>query len=425
MISNDGRAERLGGLVRAFAAAALLCFSATNTAMAQQHEQPTGRRAVEVLPLDVVTGPTYRVQDPVVADGYMYRFSVESDSGVFDVTGVGALRKLVREIQAIGALRAMKKSEAFGKALKDSATGGVRFAKSLITNPVDTVSGVPRGAYKLMEEAGTAATSNRDPSDDPAYKKALLMSARKREYAAQLGVDPYSSNALLQKELNSIAWAAAAGNLSVSAALMPVGGTAGAVVSGIRWSNALNDQLKNEPAARLRITNEGKLKAMGISPDVIKRYLDHKAFSPRHDTILVEALARLDGAKGRERFVETALAAEDEVDANLFTNMAQIMRAYHETVSPITEIQRVGGRLLVAQAKNGTALVPLPLDSLLWTEAADRRSEEVKTSYHAPGFTGTFALWLTGTASPLAKQRLAERGMAIVEEIGKRVEIID
>src|SRR5262249_19424871 len=313
----------------------------------------------------------------------------------------------------------------FTTAVADSAGGSFRFAKNLITNPVDTVSGVPKGAYKFMEEAATGATSERDPSDDPAYKKALLMSGRKREYAAQLGVDPYSSNATLQKELNSIAWAAAAGNLTVSAALMPVGGAAGAVVTGVRWSNALNEMLTKEPASRLRIINEGKLKAMGIPAELAKRYLHHKAFTPRHDTIMVESLSRLGGAKGREQFIAAALVAEDETDANFFTNMAQIMRGYHETVSPIIEIHRVAQRLMVAQTRGGTALVALPLDSLMWTEMADKRSHEIKTKYRAAGFTGKFDVWLTGTASPQAKERLGERGMTIVEEVGKRVEIVD
>jgi hypothetical protein len=403
----------------------LLSLWTIGLATAQQHEQPTQRRAADLLAADIVSGPTYRVQDTVLGDGYMYRFIVDSQFGAFDVTGIGAVRKLVPEIRAIAVLRELKKGEEFGKAVKDSASGPIRFAKNLITNPVHTVSGLPNGAYKFMEEAGTAATSDRDPSDDPAYKQALLMSGRKREYAAQLGVDPYSSNAVLQKELNSIAWAAAAGNLTVSAALAPVGGGAGAALSGVRWSNALNDHLKNEPASRLRIINEGKLKAMGIPAELSKRYLDHKAFSPRHDTILVEALSRLGGARGREQFLEAALAAEDETDANFFTNMAQIMRGYHETVSPITAVQRVARRLVVAQTRGGTALVALPLDSLLWTEAVDKRSQEVKATYRPAGFNGKFDVWLTGSASPLAKQRLGERGMAVVEEVGKRVEIID
>ena len=415
---------RSRGRARIAAVALLLGVAGAIPAWAQTHEDPADRRAADVLPAELAAGPHHKVKDPVAADGYMYRFAVESPYASFDVTGLGALRKLVREIHAIAALLEMKNSDAFGKAVADSATGPFRFAKNLITNPVDTISGVPKGAYRFMEDTASAVSTERDPSDDPAYKKALLMSGRKREYAAQLGVDPYSSNAALQKELNSIAWAAAAGNLTVSAALLPVGGAAGAVVSTTRWSTALNDYMKVEPANRLRIINEGKLKAMGISADVTKRYLDHKAFSPRHDTILVDALNRLNGARGREQFLTAALAAEDETDANFFTNLAQLLRGYHESVSPIVELHRVG-RLTVAQAKSGTAFVPLPIDYLVWTEAADRRSQELKAKYRATGFKGKFDLWLTGTASARARMSLAGRGMTVVEEAGKRVEIID
>ena len=121
---------------------------------------------------------------------------------------------------------------------------------------------------------------------------------------------------------------------------------------------------------------------------------------------------------------EAALVAEDEVDANHFTNMAQIMRGYHGTVAPPTEMQ-MAGRLVVAQTKNGIALLALPLDHLLWTPAADRRSQELKASYKAPGFTGQFDVWLTGTVSPLARQQLTKRGMTVTEEVYKRVEIVD
>jgi hypothetical protein len=189
-------------------------------------------------------------------------------------------------------------------------------------------------------------------------------------------------------------------------------------------SDTLNEHLKNEPATRLRVINKDKLAAMGIPADLAGRFLDHRNFSPRHDTILVESLARLQGARGREKFLEAVLVADDEVDANYFTNMAQIMRGYHETVAPLTELQMVG-RLVVAQAKNGKALVALPLDHLLWTPAADRRSQELKAGYKAPGFTGQFDVWLTGVVSPLARQQLTERGMIITEEVYKRVEIVD
>jgi hypothetical protein len=203
-----------------------------------------------------------------------------------------------------------------------------------------------------------------------------------------------------------------------------VGGTAGTVLSSVRLSDTLNEQLKDEPATRLRISNKDKLAAMGIPPDLAGHFLDHRNFSPRHDTILVDSLARLQGLRGREQFLEAALVAEDEVDANYFINMVQIMRGYHETVAPLTAMQ-MAGRLVVAQAKNGTALLALPLDHLLWTPAADRRSQELKASYKTPGFSGQFDVWLTGTVSPLARQQLTERGMSVTEEVYKRVEIVD
>ena len=391
---------------------------------AEPYEQPTERQAAEVLPTALVVSPNYRVQDPVIADGYMYRFTVESPFGTFEATGYGALRKLLHEIGAIAALREIKTGKAFGDAVAAAATGPLRFAKNLLTHPVDTVTGLPKGAYKFMEETTADISSERDPSDDPGYKQALQVTARKRDFAAQLGVDPYSSNKVLQKELNSVAWAAAAGSFTVTVALLPVGGAAGAALGGVRMGGTLNAQLKNEPASRLRVINKDKLAAMGSSADLATRFLDHPAFTPRHDTILVESLARLGNVPGRDKFLAVALGADDEVEANLYTAIAQIMRGYHETVAPLTEIQTIG-RLVVAQAGNGHALVPLPLDHVTWTQAVERRSQELPVHYKAPGFTGQFDVWLTGMASPLARQQLTQRGMTVTEEVDKRVEIVD
>jgi hypothetical protein len=164
------------------------------------------------------------------------------------------------------------------------------------------------------------------------------------------------------------------------------------------------------------------LAAMGIPSDLAGRFLDQRNFSPRYDTILVESLARL-GSAGTRAVLGSALTADDEVDVNSFTNIAQIMRGYHETVAPLTDLQMVG-RLVVAQARNA-CVVTLPLDHLVWTLAADRRAKSWKAAYKAAGFTGQFDLWLTGTISALARQQLTERGMIVTEEVYKRVEIID
>jgi hypothetical protein len=393
--------------------------------LAQQsasYDQPATYPAAQVLPKELVRGPHFQTLSPVAADGYMYRVNVQSDYGPFDVTGIGALRKLVREIGAIAKLREIKASKAFASAVKDSASGPLSFAKNLITHPVDTATGVPKGAYKLMEDTADVVTSEKNPSDDPAYKKVALVSGRKREYAAQLGVDVYSSNPVLQKELNAVGWAAAVGNLTVSAALLPVGGTAGAVVSATRWSNALDEYVKTEPASRLRIIAEGKLTDAGISADLAKRFVNQTRFTPRQYVILAESLTKLGPgpSRGREAFLEAAINAQDEVEANFFASAAQILRGYHEAVSPIGEI-RMSARVPVARAGNGTVVVPIPVDFLMWSPALEQRSQAV-TSATGPG---KVEAWLTGTASPLAKRRLAERGIVVVDRVGQRFELVD
>jgi hypothetical protein len=393
-------------------------------AAAGPYEQPGDRPVAQALAPELATGPHHKVRDPVLADGYMMHFAVESTFGTFEVTGLGALRKLVREIYAIAELRKIKGTEAFARQVKDSATAPLQFAGKLLTHPVDTLPGLPRGVYKGMEAGYTAATTPRSPSADSRLQTVLLQSGKKREYAAALGVDPYTSNGVLQKELNAVAWAAALGSWTVSVGTMPISGPAGAVISVTKMGDAIGDYVKAEGPADLRVRNDKRLGEMGVSKALAKRFLDHKSFSPRHQTIITEALAGLGGAQGRDVFLEAALSAEDEVDASFYMASAQILRGYHQGVSPLVHVRQVAG-LLMAQAQTGTVLIPFPLDHGVWRERTDRLSDEVKATYTAPGFNGRFDFWVMGTLSPAAKQGLAQKGITVVEQINRRVEILD
>ena len=113
---------------------------------------------------------------------------------------------------------------------------------------------------------------------------------------------------------------------------------------------------------------------MGISDDLAKRYLDHPVYTPRQDLILVDSLHRLGTATGRDAYLNAAMAAADEVEANFFVNMAQILRGYHEKQSPITGITMVGP-LTLAQTKAGAAVIPFALDYGVWTANADKLSQ--------------------------------------------------
>ncbi len=391
---------------------------------AADYETPVNKNVTDVLPAELAKGPRYAVRDPVVADGYMYHYQLVSDFGPFEVTGTGALRKLAREIWAIGELRNITGSEVFLKALKEQAAKPLMFAKNVITKPGETFSGVPKGVGRLFSNSSTSVSNTLDPSQESRTKELLQVGAFKREYAGRYDVDPYSSNKVLQEELDKIGKAGAYGLWTASVGTMPISGTAGAVISVTSLSQSFNNLLKNEPPARIRNVNETKLQQMGVAPDLAKRYLDHNAYTPRHDLILVDSLARITAATGRDAYLNASLAALDEVEANFFVNTAQIMRGYHETQGPITAITMIEA-LTIAQTRNGTAMIPFALDYGVWTANADKLSQHLKSNYKADGFNGKFEMWVTGTLSPTAKQELQARGFTVVENAGTRFDIVD
>jgi hypothetical protein len=403
----------------------VLLAVATGAVQAADYERPLGPvQASTILPANIITGPHYRIENPVLSYGYMHHYTMASDFGPFEVTGDAALRKLIREVHAIASLRELKKGKEFAKAIAQAGEAPVEFSKHLITHPVDTLTGVPKGLFRLFSVAGTAVTTKHDPTEDSALESVLLMSARKREYAGQLGVDPYSSNKVLQKELNSVGWAAAAGGLTVSAAMAPFSGPGVMALKMTRFGNSLNDLLVKEPPARLRQINSKKLSDMGIAEDLKERYLDHPHFTPRHDTILVASLAALGQAQGRDSFLSYALSADDEVEANFFMQMAEIMRGYHETVAPITKVIALQP-VVFAQANNGAVLIPFPLDHGVWGKRVSRLMPKLLVKAKDAGVSGTYAFWVTGTLSPMAREQFAKLGIKTVEHVNTRIEFMD
>jgi hypothetical protein len=61
----------------------------------------------------------------------------------------------------------------------------------------------------------------------------------------------------------------------------------------------------------------------------------------------------------------------------------------------------------------------------VWTANDDKLSQNMKATYKAPGFNGNFEIWITGSASPTAKQEFQARGFTVVEQAGSRFDIVD
>jgi len=286
----------------------LMLFAVASEVRGEKFETPSNRNVSDILPAEMIKGTHYRIREKVVSYGYMHHFTVDSDLGVFEVTGDGALRKLLKEIKAITALKEIQKSKVYLDSVNKAGKMPFEISNNLIQEPVDTVSGIPKGVYRLFGNIATSLTETHDPSEDARAKQALTVSAYKRDCAYELGVDVYSSNFVLQKELNRVGWAGAIGGLSLTAVTFPAQAPVVKVAKSMRFSNQLNEILREEPPSRLRIINEEKLLAMGVSKNLATKYLDHPAFTPCHDTIIAECLATLKDAHGRHTSIKFALS---------------------------------------------------------------------------------------------------------------------
>ena len=82
--------------------------------------------------------------------------------------------------------------------------------------------------------------------------------------------------------------------------------------------------------------------------------------------------------------------------------------------------------LTMARAQNGRVLIPFPLDRGVWSKRADQVINYLTTTYRAEtGFTGGFDFWVTGTVSALARQGMADYGLAVTENVDEGLRMFD
>ena len=176
-------------------------------------------------------------------------------------------------------------------------------------------------------------------------------------------------------------------------------------VTGASRVEGLNKVLLDNSPEDLRKRNREQLAKMGLDGNEIDVFLRNPWYSPRHRTVLVEELAGMEQTQNRKKFITLATTAESEQDAFFFQRIAQLMRGYHETHSPITNIDLIGA-LAVGYAANDAMVVPLVVDMGWWTteaavltKALDEGAPKGKTK----------ELWVTGKLSPRLVEELEAR----------------
>src|SRR5947208_12490194 len=368
--------------------------------------------ASEILRPDILSSLHHKVREPVPTYFGANQFTIDSDFGVFEANGNEMLVTRIKEVNAIERLKEVSRTDEFKNALTKAAKSPVASARNIVTDPVNTISNAPKGLMKFMRRASESikdigSKTESHEAEGSRIQQLIGFSDEKRKVAISLDVDPYSSNTLLQHELDGIAWASFAGGMTVQVATMPIGGPALTVVD---VTSTLNDVLKEKSPADLKMMNRKVLRSMGAAEKDTERFLNNNAFSPSQQTAFVLNLKSLNDVTNRGAFVRTAgETSSNEQDAIFCVQTAALMGQIHKNEKSLARITMLGD-FPVCIAKDGTVIVALHWDYAAWTAGAARFTDDVQKFAAQSGKNKTVLVAISGKVSPSLRQELEKRG---------------
>jgi len=370
-----------------------------------------------------VAGKNFHVRDPVLSDGLMHRYVVESRFGEFEAYGRDELDLRLREIAALTEISDTSQSEVALKAVTRGIEEDVKAVFSVVKDPVGTVLGIPRGIAHLLggyrarageivakgQKSGSKDTGGNDESTvDQAerltkkYVQSYLgLSKAERRWYAKLDIDPYTRNEVLRRAVRRLAKVDS--GVSFGMKFVPVG------VPYAGEARRALDAIYNEDPAVLRKKRRKALAKFGLTPAEVERFENTMLLDPTRQQALVDAMGTLEGVQGREELLRAAMSVTSEVEAQVFLRSARLMLRAHAG-RPFTRLLP-GVRLPCGQFADGRVAVFGAFDAVQWT--AEVASFEGGILSMLPAEIAARELWLSGTISSRARAEMEQRGWEV------------
>ena len=412
----------------------LVGFEATVPALAQtpdssppeaapgSFEELPELKASEILKPEYLKGPHHTIREPVPTSSGANQYVIDSDFGVFDADGNEMLVRRVKEVYAIAQLSDVSRTDQFKDSLVTAAKGPYNAAKNIVKDPVNSISNVPKGVMKFMGRAGDSVKNigkkkESDPADGSKFEQTIGYSKAKRKIAVDMGIDPYSTNPVLQKQLNDVAWASWAGGFSFSAATLPIGGAAGIALTATNVTDSCNKMVQEKPPADLKQINRSALRSMGATANDTERFLSNSAFTPSQQTAFVFNLKALENVTNRGAFVRSAAEkSSTETDALFCLQTSMLLAQIHGSEHPLAHIAMIEN-FPVGIAKDGTVVVALQWDYAAWTPGAAFFAGEVQKLADQSGQKKSVLIALSGDTSPRLRDELQKRGFTVRDHL--------
>ncbi|MBL0041183.1 MAG: hypothetical protein IPP28_09135 [Xanthomonadales bacterium] len=395
-------------------------------------------RSDQVLQPALLSGPSWQIDPVVPMRGYLAQFRLATDYGYLQVEGRAELVERIHEIEVIEQLAAISRTSAFANAIGHASKDIAKTLARIGTHPIQTVKSIPGGLMRslrskwrdLREQTAKARDQASEewreddagpgigpPSPTPharesdwwlqsqqrtgkLAKRWIGFTAARRELAQRMGVDPYSRNALLNRELDRVAWARLVGDKSLSAAIDAMAPGASEAIGVSRKIDDVVWQL--DPIALGRLQRERMTVLCGDDP-MITKSMNVGALSPTQWQHLVDAAEALHLARC-DALLDLIAQTETDAEARYLVRTLQLLEM-HRPAGATVELDEAG-RMLVARIDD-TLVVPMPVDVLSWTMP-------IADLFDDPALRAAKReIWLDGEATMRAQRELTRRGFGL------------
>jgi len=375
------------------------------------YETPGPVNAEDFLPKSAFAGKKLFVQKTAQNNGLENIYRIGAGTEEYEITGSEAALQFLQELRAINQLRQISTAKAVTRGLSQAAKATYQTGRQIVRDPIEAVKKVPQGASRFFGKvedffSQQEQDTRQQTSAGETVSGFLGIDEAKRKLAARLGVDVYSRNEALQKELNRVASAMAGGGLAFNIGTMPIGGAIGLGLTAIGIERTVDSLINESSPDDLRKWNEQSLTKLGAKPDVITQFLSHPWYSPRQETIITAALKNANADPNL--FLETADKALTEEDGRYFQHIAELLAAYSEKVAPLQSLRLEDG-VLCAVDRNGVLVVPVPFDYAIWTQTIAQRADALASLVSSDQNIKSAKIWTNGKLSDRLKAELDRR----------------
>jgi hypothetical protein len=348
------------------------------------YEKPPVFSASQILPDTMLMGPQHRVRDYAPSDGFLIHFTMDTNFGVIEARGLEELAVRVHEMDAIQLLVETSKSDLFAEGLKRSLEAPIDAVKNIADDPKESFKKAPATIGHFFQKVGSSITNAADKVEDKwekrdeseldvaeagrgignAAKGVVGFEKAKLDCARKLGVNPYSDNQLLQKQMDEVTWAFFAGGLPLRLGASAVSGGASMALSATK-AVGIPEELYDVTPSELALRDRNAMEQMGAGVALIEQVFLNPNLNTGLRHAVIKALTELPGGIDRVNVLGQAASCATPEQARYFYQVLVKLGERHkvEAYAALTTV----GRMPAAITKDGVLEVVAPVDYLSWT----------------------------------------------------------